>query len=84
MRRIRLRRAQQKLTRRQHACVVLVARGMSDREIATELGISNQTVHKHVEAAKKRFAVPTRMQLVIHALFTRQLEISEIMAGARR
>ena len=78
----RLRRRRRALTVRQRDCLLLVARGKSDREIAAALGISNQTVHKHVEAAKKRFDVSTRMQLVIHALFARQLELSEVIAGA--
>lgn len=79
---LRMRRSRRTLTSRQRDCLVLVARGKSDREIGAELGISDQTVHKHIEAAKKRYAVSTRMQLVVYALFVRQLEIAEVMAGA--
>ncbi|HVV29191.1 MAG TPA: helix-turn-helix transcriptional regulator [Rhizomicrobium sp.] len=57
------------LTPRQRDCVVLVARGKSDWEIGRLLGISECTVHKHVEDAKRRFGVSTRIQLVVQALF---------------
>ena len=67
------------LTPRQRDCVVLVARGKSDRQIAAILGISNQTVHKHVESAKRRYAVATRIELVVRALFVSQLSLAEIV-----
>jgi LuxR family transcriptional regulator, quorum-sensing system regulator CciR len=68
------------LTPRQRDCVVLVARGKSDRQIAAILGISNQTVHKHVESAKQRYAVATRTELVVRALFMSQVSLAEIMS----
>ena len=78
---LRTRRVRRTLTTRQRDCLVLVARGKSDRQIGEVLGISDQTVHKHIEAAKKHYAVSTRMQLVMHALFARQLEIAEVMSS---
>jgi LuxR family quorum-sensing system transcriptional regulator CciR len=68
------------LTPRQRDCVVLVARGKSDRQIGEILGISNQTVHKHVESAKQRYAVATRVELVVRALFMSQLSLTEIVS----
>jgi DNA-binding CsgD family transcriptional regulator len=67
-----------KLTARQRDCLVLVARGRTDRQVGEVLGISQQTVHKHVEAAKKRFGARTRIQLVVLALSAGQLEMHQI------
>jgi LuxR family quorum-sensing system transcriptional regulator CciR len=67
-----------KLTHRQRECLLFVARGMTDRQIAQALSLSAQTVHKHIEAAKKTYAARTRMQLVIQALFAEELELTEV------
>ena len=61
------------LTPRQRDCVVLVAQGKSDWEIGQLLGISESTVHKHIEDAKRRFGVSTRIQLVVRSLFDARL-----------
>ena len=50
------------LTGRQLDCVVLVARGKSDWEAAQILGISQATVHQHVQAAMRKFKDSTRTQ----------------------
>jgi LuxR family quorum-sensing system transcriptional regulator CciR len=67
------------LTPRQRDCVVLVAQGKSDWEIGQLLGISESTVHKHIEDAKKRFAVSTRIQLVVRSLFDARLTFADVM-----
>lgn len=69
------------LTPRQRDCVVLVARGKSDWEIGQVLGISESTVHKHIEDAKRRFGVSTRVQLVVRSLFDARLSFSDVMSG---
>jgi len=74
----RLKRGPQ-LTPRQRDCVVLVARGKSDWEIGQLLGISESTAHKHIEDAKRRFRVTTRIQLVVRSLFDARLSFSDIM-----
>ena len=66
------------LTARQFDCLVLVGRGKSDWDISRILGISDQTVHQHVEAAKKRYGVASRTQLVVRALFDSQLTFSDL------
>ena len=68
-----------RLTGRQLQCLVFVAKGRSDRQIGKALRISEQTVHKHVEAAKKRYRVRTRIQLVVRALVLRQITLGQII-----
>ena len=66
------------LTPRQRDCVALVAQGKSDWEIGQLLGISESTVHKHIEDAKRRFGVSTRIQLVVRSLFDAKLSFTEV------
>ena len=68
-----------RLTRRQLDCVVLAGRGKSDKDIAQILGIADQTVHQHMEDAKRRYDVATRMQLIVRALFDSQLAFADLM-----
>ena len=67
------------LTPRQRDCVALVAQGKSDWEIGQLLGISESTVHKHIEDAKRRFGVSTRIQLVVRSLFDARLSFADVM-----
>ena len=52
------------LTPRQRQIVTLLAQGATDGEIATTLGISRSTAHKHVQNARRRLRARTRSQLV--------------------
>jgi LuxR family quorum-sensing system transcriptional regulator CciR len=70
---------QPRLTRRQLDCVVLAGRGKSDRDVGQILGISDQTVHQHMEDAKRKYDVATRMQLVVRALFDSQLTFADLV-----
>ncbi|HET7145340.1 MAG TPA: response regulator transcription factor, partial [Anaerolineales bacterium] len=45
-----------------------VVRGMSNKEIASVLGISHQTVKNHVTAILRKFGVEDRTQAVVYAL----------------
>jgi len=74
------RRVTPRLTPRQRDCVVLVAQGKSDWEIGRLLGISESTVHKHIEDAKRRFGVSTRIQLVVRSLFDAKLTFADVIA----
>jgi LuxR family quorum-sensing system transcriptional regulator CciR len=56
------------LTPREIACLALAARGLSDAAIGAKLGIQASTAHDHIERAKGRFAVRTRMEAVAIAL----------------
>lgn len=54
-----------KLTSRERECLHWVAAGKTDWEIGEILFISEITAHKHVESAKRKFGVPTRVQAVV-------------------
>ncbi|MBL8538265.1 MAG: helix-turn-helix transcriptional regulator [Hyphomonadaceae bacterium] len=58
------------LTKRQREVLALCAEGKSDWEIAQLLQISPVTAHEHVETAKRKLGVRTRIQAV--ALATQQ------------
>jgi len=45
----------------------LLALGLMDREIAEALGISDKTVHKHVENIRAKLGVRTRAAAVAEA-----------------
>ena len=49
-------------------CIRLLARGMTDRAIADQLGLSPQTIREYVEAARLRYGVKRRAQLVAAAM----------------
>lgn len=68
-----------RLTQRQFDCLVLAAQGRSDWHIAQLLGISSETVHQHIEAAKRRYGVSSRTQLVVRALFDSQITFADIL-----
>lgn len=55
------------LTRRETECLKWVAEGKSDWDISELLGISEATVHAHVEKAKKKIGVRSRVQAVVVA-----------------
>ncbi len=57
-----------RMSSRQLECLVLVARGKSDWEAGQILGISAETVHRHVEATRMKLGVRRRTQLVAKAL----------------
>lgn len=52
------------LTERELECLYWVARGKSNPEIATIIKLSRHTVNTHIENAKRKFGVATRVQAV--------------------
>lgn len=66
-----------RLTQRQRECVILMSQGKSDWEIGKILNISRNTAHKHIEAAKQKFSVSTRQQLLMCALYTSELTFGD-------
>lgn len=67
------------LSERQRECLLFVARGKSDSVIAQLLAIKPGTVNEHIEAAKRRYAVATRSQLLVRALFRSEICFSEVI-----
>jgi len=67
------------LTHRQRDCVLFAARGKSDSVIADLLNIRPRTVNEHMEAAKRRYSVATRTQLIVRALFRSEICFSEVL-----
>ena len=55
------------LTAREQEVIRLVARGLSNKEIATALGLSEHTVHRHVGNILTRLDLPSRSAAVAHA-----------------
>jgi LuxR family quorum-sensing system transcriptional regulator CciR len=68
------------LTDRQLECIVLVARGKTDWEIGTILGISRETVKRHIADARARYDVTKRTQIVLRALYDGLVPLSEMLA----
>jgi LuxR family transcriptional regulator, quorum-sensing system regulator CciR len=66
------------LTPRQRECVVLVGNGKTDWEIATILGLKEDTVTKYLNAARERYGVARRMQLVVAAIYDGQISLNEL------
>ena len=67
------------LTQRQRDCVLFAARGKSDSVIAQLLEIRPKTVNEHIEAAKRRYSVATRTQLIVRALFRSEICFAEVL-----
>lgn len=57
-----------KLTRRELEVLALLSKGFLDKEIASELGISNWTVHNHVKKIFERLKVRSRTEAVVKFL----------------
>lgn len=67
------------LTQRERECLTLAALGKSDWEIGHTLRLSEATVHTHVERAKQRLGVATRMQAVVRALMSGAIAYGDVM-----
>jgi len=67
------------LSKRERQCLELVAQGKSDWVAGKLLGISERTVHNHIERAKRRLRVGTRVQAILHALATRQVSVGDVI-----
>lgn len=65
------------LSLRERQCLELVAQGKSNWTIGEILRISEHTVHRHIESAKRRLGVATRVQAVVSALQRRQISCGD-------
>jgi LuxR family quorum-sensing system transcriptional regulator CciR len=68
-----------RLTQRQLECVALVGRGKSDWEISRILGISEETVKRHLKDARERYDVPKRVQVVLRSIFDGHIPLADLL-----
>jgi DNA-binding CsgD family transcriptional regulator len=70
---------QRGLSRRERQCLELAAQGKTDWAAGKILGISERTVHNHIENAKRRLSVATRVQAIVHALASREISFGDVI-----
>ena len=68
------------ITSRQLECLVLVAKGKSDWEIAHILGIGPETVKHHIREVRERYEVGTRIQAAMRAISEGHLSLRDIVS----
>jgi len=56
------------LTEREHEALRCIARGLSNREIAAELGIAENTVKNHVRGVLEKLGVKSRTEAALYAV----------------
>src|SRR3546814_18497918 len=59
-------------------CVILVAQGKTDWEIGKIFGLKKDSVTKVIDAARMRYDVANRTELVVAALFDGQVSFNEV------
>jgi DNA-binding CsgD family transcriptional regulator len=59
------------LTARERQMADAVARGLSNRQIGQEFGISPETVKRHLASIYSKLAIPGRVALAIHVVQSR-------------
>ena len=58
------------LTPRERQVAQAIARGLSNRQIAVEFGISTETVKRHLASIYSKLALPGRVALAVHIVRT--------------
>ncbi len=66
------------ITDRQRDCLIWAARGKSDWEISRIIGISPETVVRHIKQARERYGVEKRTSLIVRALFDGTISFTDI------
>ena len=72
----------QTLTRRQHEITALVAKSLSNKEIARVLKITEGTVKLHLHAIFSKLAVPNRTALALSTLTSATATTGDVRALA--
>jgi DNA-binding NarL/FixJ family response regulator len=70
------------LTPREEQVVALVADGLSNREVAAELGLSEHTIKKYLLRIFDKLGISTRVELVLYAISHGENRQAEWMAGS--
>jgi LuxR family quorum-sensing system transcriptional regulator CciR len=68
-----------RLTDRQRDCLLLAARGLSDKEIARALALRPETVIQYLKRARERFGVAKRTPLAVKALYDGIISFTDIL-----
>jgi DNA-binding NarL/FixJ family response regulator len=68
------------LTRREQQIADAVARGLSNRQIAAEFGISIETVKQHLSSIYSKLEMRNRVMLALHVV--RLADAEQAMAAA--
>ena len=61
----------EQLTAREQQIAEAITRGLSNKQIARELGISPETVKRHLASIYGKLALPGRVALAIHVVQSR-------------
>ena len=61
----------ERLTRRERQIAEAIVRGLTNREIACEFGISAETVKRHLATIYGKLTLPGRVALAVHVLQSR-------------
>lgn len=69
------------LTAREEQVVALVADGLSNREVATELNLSEHTIKKYLFRIFDKLGISSRVELVLYAVSNSDHRDAEWMAG---
>jgi len=69
------------LTPREEQVVALVAEGLSNREIASELNLSHHTIKKYLFRIFEKLGISTRVELVLYAVNNGAQRPAEWLAG---
>jgi DNA-binding NarL/FixJ family response regulator len=56
-----------RMTKREREIIVLIAEGMSNKEIARQLNLSTYTVKSHVHNILEKLALHSRLQIATHS-----------------
>ena len=66
------------LTPRQKDCLLWAMRGKTDGEIATILGLSEETVSQHLNMARARYDVTKRLPLALKAIYMGHIDLEDV------
>jgi DNA-binding NarL/FixJ family response regulator len=59
------------LTRREEEIIPLVARGLTNKEISTNLRLSEHTIKNHLFRIYEKLGISSRVELILYAVSTR-------------
>jgi two-component system, NarL family, nitrate/nitrite response regulator NarL len=58
----------EELSRREHEVLDQIRLGLTNRQIAARLGVSTNTINKHVQEVLRKLEVDNRVQAALHGL----------------